>query len=101
MIPPEDYTDVTYAVEEDAFAVITINRPDRMNSFRGRLFSRIVPTIRDIGLWGPRIQKAFVDMGVMDYATLDVGEQLANDGRVADEFDRKMFVEKEIAPAAS
>ena len=38
---------------------------------------------------------------VMDYATLDVGEQLANDGRVADEFDRKMFVEKEIAPAAS
>jgi len=73
----------------------------QMNSFRGRLFSRIVPTIRDIGLWGPRIQKAFVDMGVMDYATLDVGEQLANDGRVADEFDRKMFVEKEIAPAAS
>src|SRR3954468_17945719 len=62
----------------------------QMNSFRGRLFSRIVPTIRDIGLWGPRIQKAFSDMGVMNYATLDVGEQLANDGRVAEEFDRKM-----------
>jgi len=71
----------------------------QMNSFRGRLFSRIVPTIRDIGLWGPRIQKAFADMGVMNYAKLDVGEQLANDGRVADEFDRKMFVEKEIAAA--
>src|SRR3954468_22418799 len=62
----------------------------QMASFRGRLFSRIVPTIRDIGLWGPRIQKAFSDMGVMNYATLDVGEQLANDGRVAEEFDRKM-----------
>ena len=72
-----------------------------MNSFRGRLFSRIVPTLRDIGLFGPRIQKAFADMGVMNYAKLDVGEQLANDGRVAEEFDRKMFVEKEIAPAGA
>jgi hypothetical protein len=73
----------------------------QMNSFRGRLFSRIVPTLRDIGLFGPRIQKAFADMGVMNYAKLDVGEQLANDGRVAEEFDRKMFVEKEIAPAGA
>ena len=29
MIKPDDFTDVTYAVEEDAFAVITINRPER------------------------------------------------------------------------
>ena len=36
-------------------------------------------------------------MGVMDYAKIDVGELLANDGRVADEFDRKMFVDKAIA----
>ena len=69
----------------------------QMNSFRGRLFSRIVPTVKDIGLWGPRVQKAFTEMGVMDYAKIDVVEQLANDGRVADEFDKKMFVEKAIA----
>ena len=25
----------------------------QMNSFRGRLFSRVVPTVKDIGLWGP------------------------------------------------
>jgi len=68
-----------------------------MNSFRGRLFSRIVPTVKDIGLWGPRVQKAFTEMGVMDYAKIDVVEQLANDGRVADEFDKKMFVERAIA----
>ena len=36
-------------------------------------------------------------MGVMDYATIDVTEQLANDGKVADDFDKKMFVEKAIA----
>jgi len=69
----------------------------QMNSFRGRLFSRIVPTVKDIGLWGERVQKAFTEMGVMEYAKIDVVEQLANDGRVADEFDKKMFVERAIA----
>jgi hypothetical protein len=69
----------------------------QMASFRGRLFSRVVPTVKDIGLWGERVQKAFADMGVMDYATVDVTEQLANDGKVADDFDKKMFVEKAIA----
>jgi len=71
----------------------------QMQSFRGRLFSRVVPTVKDIGLWGPRVRKAFADMGVMDYAKIDVAEVLANDGKVAEEFDRKMFVEKAIATA--
>jgi hypothetical protein len=68
-----------------------------MNSFRGRLFSRVVPTVKDIGLWGPRVQKAFAEMGVMDYARIDVAQQLADDGKVAEEFDKKMFVEKTVA----
>ncbi|MBX9946824.1 MAG: aminobenzoate oxygenase, partial [Reyranella sp.] len=69
----------------------------QMNSFRGRLFSCVVPTVKDIGLWGPRVRKAFTEMGVMEYADINVTEQLANDGKVAEEFDRKMFVEKAIA----
>ena len=69
----------------------------QMHSFRGRLFSRVVPTVKDIGLWGSRVQKAFAEMGVMDYANIDVAEQLANDGKVADDFDKKMFVERAIA----
>jgi hypothetical protein len=69
----------------------------QMASFRGRLFSRVVPTVKDIGLWGERVQKAFAEMGVMDYANIDVTEQLANDGKVADDFDKKMFVDKAIA----
>jgi hypothetical protein len=36
-------------------------------------------------------------MGVMGYAKVDVAEQLAKDGRIAEEFDAKMFVEKSIA----
>jgi hypothetical protein len=69
----------------------------QMNSFRGRLFSRVVPTVKDIGLWGARVQKAFAEMGVMEYAKVDVGEQLANDGRVAEDFDKKMFVDRALA----
>jgi hypothetical protein len=69
----------------------------QMQSFRGRLFSRVVPTVKDIGLWGERVQKTFAEMGVMDYANVDVTEQLANDGKVADDFDKKMFVDKAIA----
>jgi hypothetical protein len=69
----------------------------QMNSFRGRLFSRVVPTVKDIGLWGPRVRKAFAEMGVMEYADIDVAQQLANDGKVAEDFDKKMFVEKAAA----
>ena len=69
----------------------------QMNSFRSRLFSRVVPTVKDIGLWGPRVQKAFAEMGVMDFAKVNVAEVLENDGKVAEEFDKKMFVDKAIA----
>ena len=56
-----------------------------------------MPTVKDIGLWGPRVQKAFGEMGVLEYAKIDVVEQLAHDGKVAEDFDAKMFVEKSIA----
>jgi hypothetical protein len=57
---------------------------------RMRLFSRIVPTVRDIGLWSPRVQKAFADMGAMKYATTDADAMLEKDSRVAEDFDRQM-----------
>src|SRR5215211_4058910 len=37
----DDLTDVTYAVT-DGVAVITINRPDRMNAFRGRTVDELI-----------------------------------------------------------
>jgi len=80
----------------DKLNEITFNSKT-MNSFRGRLFSRIVPTIKDIGLMGPRVQKAFRDMNVMEYADLDAATMIENDGRVADDFDRRMFVEEAVA----
>src|SRR5215475_1081339 len=31
-----------------------VDRSEYMRMFRARLFSRVVPTVKDIGLWGPR-----------------------------------------------
>jgi len=66
-----------------------VMQSDMMKQFRTRLFSRIVPTVKDIGLWGPRIQKAYGDMGVLDFAQVDAKAMLANDERVAEEFDAR------------
>jgi hypothetical protein len=65
--------------------------------FRSRLFSRIVPTVRDIGLWGPRVRKAFEDLGVMQFADRDSAAMLAEDNRVAEEFDAKRMVDRALA----
>jgi hypothetical protein len=70
-----------------------VNNSDSMKTFRGRIFSRIVPTVKDIGLWGPRVQKAFSDMGAMEFASVNAEALLENDNKVADEFDAKMRVQ--------
>jgi len=54
-----------------------------MRRFRGNLFSRIVPSIKQIGLWGPRIRKAYEDMGVLAYAEVDLDALSREDDRIA------------------
>jgi hypothetical protein len=68
-----------------------------MQAFRTRLFTRIVPILKEIGLFGPKVQKALGDMGVMEYAKIDVEKLLGNDLKVAEDFDAKKFVNKAIA----
>jgi|SRR5579872_568914 len=72
-------------------------KSEMMRQFRTRLFSRIVPTVKDIGLWGPRIRAAYEDMGVLEFASLDAAAMLENDGRVAEEFDLGTHVAKAIS----
>jgi P-aminobenzoate N-oxygenase AurF len=65
--------------------------------FRARLFSRIVPTVRDIGLWGPRVRRAFEDLGAMQFADRDSAAMLAEDNRVAEELDAKQMVAQALS----
>ncbi len=72
---------------------------DLMKQFRTYLFSRIVPNVKHIGLWGPRIQKAYADMGILGFGDFDSEEQQREDERVAEEFDRKMGLTAEALQA--
>src|SRR5439155_363605 len=69
---------------------------ENMRMFRKRLFSRIVPTVKDIGLWGPGVQKAFADMGAIEFAEVDSDALLDQDNRVAEEFDAGVFVRQSL-----
>src|SRR5213593_1876415 len=66
-----------------------VERSEMMRQFRSTLFSRIVPTIRDIGLWGPKIRRAYANMGIIGYADVDTEELTRNDERVAEQFDAR------------
>jgi hypothetical protein len=65
-----------------------------MRSSRDALFSRIVPTMKAVGLWGPRIRGAYRDMGVMGFSELDPDAVAAADARVAHQFDLRRFVQE-------
>ncbi|MCV7378922.1 aminobenzoate oxygenase [Mycobacterium alsense] len=59
-----------------------------MIQFRSHLFSRIVPIVKDIGLWGDKVQKAFRDMGVLDMAAFDIEALMKADEDQADALDK-------------
>jgi hypothetical protein len=74
---------------------------DMMAQFRRRLFTRIVPTVKDIGLWGTRVRKAYEDMGVLAFADVDAQALLDNDNRVAEELDARKRVAEVMRPDAA
>src|SRR5207302_1287385 len=73
---------------DDDFNEYVDNAPI-MVEFRKLLFTRIVPTIKDIGLWGPKVQRAYAEMGVIDFAAIDPEEASVADEAFADELDAR------------
>jgi hypothetical protein len=67
-----------------------VDRSELMQVYRTSLFSRIVPTIRDIGLWGPRVRKAYADMGILGFAAGDVEAMGAKDEQVARDLEARI-----------
>ncbi|WP_458246874.1 ferritin-like domain-containing protein [Streptomyces sp. MAI_2237] len=64
-----------------------MNRGPRMQAFRSRLFTRIVPCVKDIGLWGPKVQQAYADMGVLEMADRDLLKLMEADEAQAEALD--------------
>jgi hypothetical protein len=72
---------------------------DYNTAFRSLLFSRLVPCVRDIGLWSERLQQAYADMGVLDSAKADLDALMRNDEDVAEKLDKERFAAEEAARA--
>jgi dihydroxynaphthoic acid synthetase len=62
----DEFTDVRYTVEEGGVAVITIDRPDRMNSFRGRTVDELIFAFKTA--WASREVAAVVLTGTGERA---------------------------------
>jgi hypothetical protein len=65
-----------------------VETSEMMMAFRKMLFSRIVPMIKDLGLWGPKVRKAFEDMGVIEFQDVDPDDLSAADESMAEDLDR-------------
>jgi hypothetical protein len=66
-----------------------MNESGFMQRYRSALFTRIVPAMKDIGLWGNKIRKAYSDMNILGYAEVDLQDLAAHDERVAEDFDAR------------
>jgi hypothetical protein len=45
--------------------------------------------MKDIGLWGDKIRRAYSDMGILGLADVDLGEIARQDEQVAQAFDAR------------
>ena len=66
-----------------------MHESDFMRRYRTALFTRIVPAMKDIGLWGDKIRGAYAEMGILGFAEADLAELGRTDERVADEFEAR------------
>lgn len=70
---------------------------EHFRAFQSHLFSRIVPTLSDIGLFGEKMKQAFGDMGVMGYEQFSVEDLMAQDEKIAEDLDRVRIEQVEDA----
>ncbi|MFE2641991.1 ferritin-like domain-containing protein [Streptomyces nigra] len=70
-------------------------RSEFLRLFRKLLFSRIVPCVKDIGLWGERLQRAYVDMGVLEMGDHNLDLLMSQDEEIAERLDAERFAREE------
>jgi len=68
-------------------------RSEFLQLFRKLLFSRIVPCVKDIGLWGEKVQRAYTDLGVLDAAGTDLEALMRDDENIADRIEQEQAAE--------
>jgi hypothetical protein len=84
-----------------------VGESETFRLYQSLLFQRIVPCVKDIGLWSDKVQAAYDDMGVLDMAGLDLDALMKADEDQAELVDaekremaaRKADVDQVIALA--
>ncbi|HYT29763.1 MAG TPA: ferritin-like domain-containing protein [Actinomycetota bacterium] len=86
---------------DKATCIEFVKTSEMMVQFRRMLFSRIVPTVKDLGLFGPKVRKAFEDMGVIDFQDVNPDDLSAEDEAIAAELEqRRGNPNEDVATAA-
>ncbi|GAA4068919.1 ferritin-like domain-containing protein [Nonomuraea soli] len=80
-------------------AMEAVDKSEYLRLFRSLLFSRIVPCVKDIGLWSPRLQQAYADMGVLEMAGQSLEALMKQDEDIADQLDAERFAAEEAERA--
>ena len=75
-----------YDVDE---AIEYVEHSEIMAAFRKMLFTRIVPIVKDIGLFGPKVKACFENLNVIDFQDLDPQAMSDSDENIAEEMDRR------------
>jgi len=78
-----------------------LQQSEFMRSYRSALFTRIVPAMKDIGLWGDKIRAAYGQMGILGFAQVDLNAIAQQDERVADDFDARRAEVERVARGAA
>ncbi len=79
-----------------------VESSEMLRAFRKMLFSRIVPTVKDLGLFGPKVRTAFEDMGVIEFQDVNPDDLSAADEALAEDLDqRRGLLSAEEAATAS
>ncbi|SEG70873.1 P-aminobenzoate N-oxygenase AurF [Thermomonospora echinospora] len=66
-----------------------VDNSDMYTLYQSLLFSRIVPCVKDIGLWGDKVQAAYADMGVLENAKADLTALMKQDEEIAEKYDEQ------------
>jgi hypothetical protein len=74
-----------------------VDNSDMYTLYQSLLFSRIVPCVKDVGLWGEKVQAAYADMGVLDNAKADLEALMRQDEEIAEHLDAERFAAEEEA----
>ncbi len=78
-----------------------MNQSEGARMFRTFLFNRIVPVVKDIGLWGPKVRHGYEQMGVLQFADFDIDALQANDDQIAQDFDARRAHMQSVAAIAA